>query len=72
MTLMPYRADMVEARTAAIDRFMGLRQPKAIGATARGFGFRWFLLEPGDSVAWPAEIANEPVLETGPFKLYEF
>jgi hypothetical protein len=72
MTLMPYRADMVEARTAAMDRFMRLRQPQAIRATARAFGFRWFLLEPGDRVAWPAEIANEPVLETGPFKLYEF
>jgi hypothetical protein len=72
MTLMPFRADLVEARTAAIDRFLGIRQPKAIRATARAFGFRWFLLQPGDHVEWPPEIAQNPVLEAGPFKLYEF
>jgi hypothetical protein len=72
MTRMPFRAEMVEARTAAIEQFMGIRQPKAVRATARAFGFRWFVLEPGDHVAWPAEIASEPVLHAGPFKLYEF
>jgi hypothetical protein len=72
LTLMPFRADLVETRTAAIDRFLHIRQPKAIRATAHAFGFRWFLLEPGDHVDWPSEIANEPVLEAGPFKLYEF
>jgi len=72
MTLMPFRNDMVEVRTAAIDRFMGLRQPKLITATARALGFRWFLLEPGDRVDWPAEIVNNPIFKIGPFRLYQF
>jgi hypothetical protein len=71
LTRMPFRAEVVEARTGVVDRFMRLRQPKAITATAHAFGFRWFLLEPGDRVYWPTEIANEPVMESGPFKLYE-
>jgi len=71
MTNMPFRADLVQSRTAVIDRFMGLRQPQAVRATAVGFGFRWFVLQRGDRVDWPAEIAGKPVLEAGPFKLYE-
>ena len=72
MTRMPYRSEMVEQRAVAIDRFMGIRQPKLIVATARALGFRWFLLEPGDRVDWPAEIANNPAFQMGPFRLYEF
>jgi hypothetical protein len=72
MTRMPYRSELVEARTNAIDHFMGMRQPKLIVATARALGFRWFVLQRGDSVDWPAEIADHYVLEAGPFKLYEF
>jgi len=72
MTRMPFRAELIDERTAAIDRFMALRQPQAIRATARALGFHWFLLEPGDRLAWPSEIADAPVLQTGPFKLYEF
>jgi len=69
---MPFRNEMVEARTNAIDHFMGIRQPKLVVGTARALGFRWFVLERGDRVDWPAEIAEHPVLEAGPFKLYEF
>lgn len=69
---MPFRTEVIETRTAAIDRFMGLRQPKLVVATARVLGFRWFVLERGDRVDWPQEIALHPVLEAGPFKLYEF
>jgi hypothetical protein len=72
MTRMPYRSEMVEQRAVAIDRFMGIRQPKLVVATARALGFRWFLLEPGDRVDWPAEIANNPAFQMGPFRLYEF
>jgi len=72
MTVMPYRSDMVEVRTAAIDRFMGLRQPKLITATARALGFRWFLLEPGDRVDWPPEITQNPAFKSGPYTLYQF
>ena len=72
MTRMPFRSEMVEQRAVAIDRFMGIRQPKLVAATARALGFRWFLLEPGDRVDWPMEIANNPAFEMGPFRLYEF
>jgi hypothetical protein len=72
LTRMPFRSELVDARTSAIDHFMGLRRPRAVFATARAFGFRWFLLEPGDRVDWPPEIAQKPVFEAGPFKLYEF
>ncbi len=72
MTRNPFRGEMVDTRTAAIDHFMGLRQPKLIVATARAFGFRWFVLERGDRVDWPPQIADHPVFESGPFRLYEF
>ncbi len=72
MTREPYHSEMVEARAAAIDRFMGIRQPKLVAATARALGIRWFLLEPGDRVDWPAQIANSPAFQMGPFRLYEF
>lgn len=72
LTRMPFRSEMVEARTNAIDHFMGIRQPKLITGTARALGFRWFVLQRGDQVDWPPEIADHPVLEAGPFRLYEF
>jgi hypothetical protein len=72
MTSMPFRSEMVEARSSAIDHFMTLRKPKAVAATAHAFGFRWFVLERGERVEWPSEILDHPALESGPFKLYEF
>ncbi len=72
MTRMPYRSEMVEVRAAAIDKFMGIVQPKLVAATARALGFRWFLLEPGDRVDWPAEITSHPAFEMARFRLYEF
>jgi len=72
LTRMPFRGELIETRTNAIDHFMGLRRAHAVVATARTLGFRWFLLEPGDQVDWPAEIVNKPAFETGPFRLYEF
>jgi hypothetical protein len=72
MTRMPYHSEMVEQRASAIEHFMGIRQPKLVTATARTLGFRWFLLEPGDRVDWPAEITNHPAFQMGPFRLYQF
>ncbi|MES1175529.1 MAG: hypothetical protein ABUL62_14500 [Myxococcales bacterium] len=71
MTRMPFRGDVIDTRTAAIDHFMGLRNATAVRAMAHAFGFRWFVLERGDRVDWPEEIANFPVFEAGPFKVYE-
>ena len=72
MTRMAFRSETVDARTNAIDHFMGLRRASAVTATAHAFGFRWFVLERGDRVDWPPEIADHPAFEAGPFKLYEF
>jgi len=72
MTRMPYRSEVVDARTKAIDSLMGLRQKQAVFAKARTLGLRWFLLEPGDRVDWPAEIADHPAFRAGQFKLYRF
>lgn len=72
MTLMPFRADMIATRSAAVDRMMGMRQATLVTATARAFGIRWFIVHRGNKVAWPSELADEPVLESGPVRLYEF
>jgi hypothetical protein len=72
MTTMPFRADVVATRTAAIDRLMAMEQTRLVRGTARAFGIRWFVLHRGNKVNWPPELADRPVLETGNFKIYEF
>ena len=72
MTIMPYRSEMVEVRANAIDRFMGIRHPKLVAATARALGFRWFLLEPSDRVNWPEEITSHPAFQMDRYRLYQF
>lgn len=69
MTTIPFRADAVAARTSAVDRLMGLRDPKLVVATARTFGFRWFILHRGNRVNWPSSM--KPALVAGAFTLYE-
>jgi hypothetical protein len=71
MTTIPFRADVVAARTSAIDRLMGLTDPKLVVATARTFGLRWFILHRGNRVNW-SPAALPPVRRSGPFTLYEF
>jgi hypothetical protein len=71
MTTMPYRGDMVAARTAAVDRLMGLEHGKLAVGTARAFGLRWFVLQRGNRVKWPPEMVK-PVFQQGGFTIYEF
>lgn len=71
MTSMDFRGEMVAARTAAVDRLMGLRNGKLVIGTARAFGLRWFVLQRGNRVHWPPEV-GEPVFEQGAFRIYEF
>jgi hypothetical protein len=71
LTRMPFRAELVESRSAIVDRFMRMRQPRAISAAARAFGFRWFVHQRGDRLAWPDEVTSKAVLATGPLTLYE-
>lgn len=72
MTRMPFRGEVVAARTAAIDRLMALRQAKLVAGTARAFGIRWFVLHKGNRVNWPPELADNPKLEKSLVTLYEF
>jgi hypothetical protein len=57
---------------AFIERFMELRDAAAVVATAHQIGLRWFLLDPGDQIAWPAEIARQPAFESDGYRLYRF
>ena len=72
LTTISYHIDLLQQRIAFIEHFMELRDAAAVLATAHQIGLRWFLLDPGDQVAWPAEIAQRPVFELGGYRLYRF
>jgi hypothetical protein len=72
MTTMPYRAELVATRSAAVDRLLLLRQPQLVVGTARAYGIRWFVRQRGDRVNWASELANRPAFEEGPFTVYDF
>jgi hypothetical protein len=71
-TRIKHQASLVEERADAVDRLMSLRDAKAVVAMAQSLGVRWFLLEPGDNVGWPADLVDRPVFESGGFRLYRF
>ena len=71
-TKIRHNADRVEERVEAVDRLMGLRETAAVVATAKKLGIRWFLLDPGDVVDWPDELAKRPAFESDGFRLYGF
>ena len=72
LTIISYHIDLLQQRIAFIERFMELRDAAAIVATAHQIGLRWFLLDPGDQIAWPAEIAGRPAFELAGYRLYRF
>ena len=69
---MSYNGDLLQRRIVFIERFMELRDAAAVAAIARQIGLRWFLLDPGDQIAWPAEIAQRPAFELAGYRLYRF
>lgn len=71
LTLMPFRAELIESRSAVVARFMHMSRATAISATARAYGFRWFVHHRGDKLEWPEEVTNKAVLATGPLTLYD-
>jgi len=71
LTVMPFRAELIESRSAIIDRFMRMSRATAISGTAHAFGFRWFVHQRGDRLEWPEEVRNKAVLATGPLTLYD-
>ena len=72
LTIIDYHVDLLQQRYAFIERFMDLRDAAAVAAAAQQIGLRWFLLDPGDQVAWPAEVVQRPVFELGGYRLYHF
>ncbi len=72
LTIMSYNGDLLQRRIASIESFMDLHDAAAIAATAHQIGLRWFLLDPGDQIAWPDEIAQRPAFELGGYRLYRF
>jgi hypothetical protein len=72
LTIMSYNGDLLRQRIAFIEKLMDLRDAAAITAAARQIGLRWFLLEPGDQLAWPAEIVQRPAFELAGYRVYRF
>lgn len=72
LTIISYNSDLLQQRMSFIETFMDLREAAAVTAAAHQIGLRWFLLEPGDQVAWPREIVGRPVFELDGFRLYRF
>lgn len=72
LTIISYNIDLLQQRIAFIESFMELRDAAAVAATAHQIGLRWFLLDPGDQVAWPDEIAQRPAFQLSGYRLYRF
>jgi len=71
-TTMSYNGDLLQQRVTLVDRLTGLRDAAAVTTTAQQLGMRWFLLEPGDQVAWPDTIMRSPIFELDGYRLYRF
>jgi hypothetical protein len=72
LTIMSYNGDLLQRRIATIEGFMDLHDTAAVAAAAQQLGLRWFLLDPGDQIAWPAEISQRPAFQLGGYRLYRF
>ncbi len=72
LTTISYNIDLLQQRFAFIERFMELRNARVVVTTAHQIGLRWFLLDPGDQVAWPNAIVQRPAFELGGYRLYRF
>lgn len=72
LTIIAANSDLLQQRIAFIDRFMDLNDAGAVAAAAQQIGLRWFLLDPGDQVHWPAQIVQHPAFRLGGYRLYRF
>ena len=72
LTIIDYNGALLQQRMSFIESFMDLRDSAAVTAAAHQIGLRWFLLDPGDQLAWPAELLQQPVFELGGYRLYRF
>jgi hypothetical protein len=69
---MSYNGELLQQRIAFIESFMELHDAAAVVAAAQQIGLRWFLLDPGDQIRWPDDIARRPVFELDGYRLYRF
>lgn len=65
-------ANVVDARTVLVNNFTLLTDEAAVTAAARQMAITWYLLRPGNRVAWPPSIANNPAFENNGFRVYRF
>ena len=72
MTIMTFNGEKLQQRIATVESLMESRDASAVAAIAREIGIRWFLLNPGDQVRWPDELANRPAFELDGYRLYQF
>jgi len=72
LTIIDYNSDLLQQRMSFIERFMDLRDGATISAAAQQIGLRWFLLNPGDQLGWPAEMVQRPAFELNGYRLYHF
>lgn len=72
LTRMPYRAEMVAERSAAVNRLLDLRFGQLVRTTGRLMGVRWFVRYQGARANWPVEMRDNPVYKSGPFFVYDF
>jgi hypothetical protein len=66
------RNEELESRVVAVTKLMQMQPESAVRAEARRLGIRWFLVRPGQPLAWPAEIVQHPAFAKDGYRVYEF
>jgi hypothetical protein len=61
----------VEVRRARLEAMKGFTAREQLAAFARQTGIRWYVLHPGDAVAWPADVLDRPAFADRGFRVYD-
>jgi hypothetical protein len=61
----------VGVRTEQLQRLKSFTTRGQLGDFARQTGIRWYLLHPGDTVGWPADVLANPAFADGGFRVYD-
>lgn len=64
--------ELVKRRVEELKEFKNLTNEKLIEQFAVGRRIRWFMLQPGTRIAWPAPLLARPVFTWEGFRVYEF
>jgi hypothetical protein len=68
----PRFREAAQQRTAAVAALMQVDDAGELRRRADATGIRWFVLEPGDAVRWPAAILGRPVFTSHGYRVYDF